>query len=779
MQQPLTQVSRFAQTYIDKMPPALADMVRGRWLAIANVRPQRKPNAIQYEYSDDAANMWIAEFGRPIMGNPLPLDLNVSDSDICAYADKQAALFRCRAMYGMDIFKQLKLAEKQGLCDWQDRFLKQIKAGRWEAIALRLQDGRWWRHFLRRTLGRRLENLLRKDFNLIHRRHWLYVSAPALQRRREQKRRNQALLESLQMVNELGQSFTLAELVEKSTANPAVRRAELMTRIAGFEYIAREMGHIGEFITITCPSRFHRAHHLSGKANSKYDGSSPSEAQAYLQKTWSRIQAALQRQGVSVYGFRVAEPHHDGTPHWHGLFFMQKNHRKAFRRVVARYACRDSREELGLDYFITKAAATEQARRIQAMQRRRAIEQGQSGHVSSLKSLLAGMQTESEFWEQADWCAFQKVDARVDFKAIDWRRGTAAGYIAKYIAKNVDGKNAFGDSVGLDYEADGRNAVETAELVDAWASLHGIRQFQQIGGPSVTVWRELRREGMTAGDYNDTIVRAACAADAGDWGKFTMIMGGATAKRAERPIHLYKEDQQDLNRYQEPKPAMIRGVFEISTGQIKISRIHEWQMLQGGAAAPWTGVNNSTKSFNVEEVDDYEIKNNVENHKEESALEESAPNRHIPHIPLMREELQQMIERIKESEAPPEIKERELSLLHEALRDLTIHPALKARKARQAAVEVAQARRAADCAKAEAAAVREYKEHLQYLDRLSPPASRLSRLPETVIDLTPFKTPRRRFPPPKRYDTAESVMAELNSLLDRLEAEHDALYSLH
>ena len=136
--------------------------------------------------------------------------------------------------------------------------------------------------------------------------------------------------------------------------------------------------------------------------------------------------------------------------------------------------------------------------------------------MSSLKSLLAGMQTEADFWEQTDWRTFRQVDARVDFKAIDWRRGTAAGYIAKYIAKNVDGKNAFGDSVGLDYEADGHNVVETAERVDAWASLHGIRQFQQIGGPSVTVWRELRREGMAAGDYNDTIVRAALAADAGD-----------------------------------------------------------------------------------------------------------------------------------------------------------------------------------------------------------------------------------------------------------------------
>ena len=767
MRPALTKVSRFAQEFLDKMPPQLAELARQRWLKTANVKPVCKPHALQYEYSDDKANCELYEFAKPLMHNPLPLDLNASDDDICSYADKQAALFCSRAKYGMDIFKQLKLAEKDGLDDWQNRFAKQIKAGNWEAIALRLQDARWWRRFLRRAIGRRLENTLRGGMNLIHRRHWLYVSAPALVRRRQQKHRNRVLLESLKMVNELGQTFTLAELVEKSNANPAIRRAELMTRIAGFEYIARETGHIGEFITLTCPSRFHAAHHVSGSQNSKYDGSTPTEAQAYLQKVWGRIQASLQRQEIAVYGFRVAEPHHDGTPHWHGLFFMPKEHRQAFRRTVARYACRDSREELGLDYFETKAAAIEQAKLIQAAQRRRAIEHG--GHVSSIKSLLADMQTEAGFWAAADYRAFRQVDARVNFKAIDWRRGTAAGYIAKYIAKNIDGKNTLGDSVGIDYEADGRNVVETAELVDAWASLHGIRQFQQIGGAPVTTWRELRREGMTAGDYNDTIVRASLAADAGDWGKFTMIMGGATASRSARPIHLYKEDPKELTRYQEPRPPMIRGVFEPETGLVKISRIHEWQMLQGGKAAPWTGVNNSTKSKKVGEVADFEL--------EDDKVFGGNPYRGMEpprcHIPLLREEILQQIDRVLESEAPAIIKEREITILHGALHDLTAKPAINSR---EATAQVAAARAAAEQTRAQSDATREYKHHLHHLDRLSPPAN---RLPETAIDLTPFKTPHRRWPAPKRHDTAESVMAELDTLLARLETEHDALYIVH
>lgn len=79
--------------------------------------------------------------------------------------------------------------------------------------------------------------------------------------------------------------------------------------------------------------------------------------------------------------------------------------------------------------------------------------------------------------------------ARFHAEAIDPDKGSATGYVAKYISKNIDG-------YALDDERDdesGEMLKETPPAVSAWAARCRIRQFQFVGGAPVTVYRELRR----------------------------------------------------------------------------------------------------------------------------------------------------------------------------------------------------------------------------------------------------------------------------------------------
>ena len=102
--------------------------------------------------------------------------------------------------------------------------------------------------------------------------------------------------------------------------------------------------------------------------------------------------------------------------------------------------------------------------------------------------------------------------------------------LAELSDKNVNGA-----------DLDGGNSIDASQRVEAWASCWGIRQFQQIGAASVTVWRELRRLKQLLGEH-DHFTDIHKAADSGAWAEFVKLMGGVFCKRNEQAIHpLYKE----------------------------------------------------------------------------------------------------------------------------------------------------------------------------------------------------------------------------------------------
>ncbi|MBL8506366.1 MAG: replication endonuclease, partial [Methylobacillus glycogenes] len=354
-----------------------------------------------------------------------------------------------------------------------------------------------------------------------------YASDETVARRQGQRKRNAALLEAIIAVNDEGQEFTLAQLSELGVSNPEIRRLELMTRMAGFDSYARLKGHAAEFYTTTAPSRFH-AVRADGKPNPKYQEETPREAQGHLCKGWALSRAVMAKEGIRVYGFRVVEPHHDGTPHWHMVLFMEPKHVERVRDILRKYALREDGDEYGA------------------------------------------------------------AEHRFSHEAIDRNKGSAVGYLAKYISKNINGKGLEGES---DFE--GGSVTGNAGRVDSWASCWGIRQFQQIGGAGVGVWRELRRLGGSGDDsMGSSLSSITAAADTGDWAGYTALMGGGFAFRKDMAAKVRRAWFDDARtRYDGVGIERIEGVESCVSNVFVKTRLREW-VLKRALAPAWSSVNN-------------------------------------------------------------------------------------------------------------------------------------------------------------------------------------------
>ncbi|WP_198043792.1 replication endonuclease [Janthinobacterium sp. 1_2014MBL_MicDiv] len=419
----------------------------------------------------------------------------------------------------------------------------------------RAADHAWWRRALRKELMRRFEHTS-IQLGLTYVRADPYVSRETCLAQAAQNEANQKALAAVSAINEHGDVYSLAELAALGMGNKTLRRGELMLRIRGFEEVADKMRHVGMFWTVTCPSKYHSV----GGTNAKYTefGSpTPRAAQAYLADVWKRIRSSLHRRGIRPYGFRIAEPHTDGCPHWHMLLFVAPEHQTAMECVISAYAMHEDRDEPGA------------------------------------------------------------IKNRVKLVRIEAGKGTAAGYIAKYVSKNIDGAGVGDHKVfedGRTYviapDMFGNMEFTASQRVTYWSQVWGIRQFQQIGGVPVGVWREFRRLSEESVRNAPEPIREAyraaqkvesdnpAIAQRADFARFIRAMGGPTVGR-QAAIQLAKRAEDVEGRYEQVEAHRPVGVYLAAQPHaVYESTRYRWTIDRAGVAlaVPRTGVNKYTQA---------------------------------------------------------------------------------------------------------------------------------------------------------------------------------------
>ncbi|WP_185817541.1 replication endonuclease [Shewanella atlantica] len=234
----------------------------------------------------------------------------------------------------------------------------------------------------------------------------------------------------------------------------------------------------------------------------KWNEEAPKVAQRYLVGQWAKMRAKLNRNGVDVSGLRVVEPHKDGTPHWHLLVFVKPDEVELFKSVLKEYAFEVDGKEAGA------------------------------------------------------------AENRLLIEPIDAAKGSAVGYVIKYLSKNIAGEHMEGEK---DLTAD-VDAQRGARLATAWASRHRLRQFQFFGTSSVSIWRELRRFRVCPQPQGIEAARAA--ADSSNWLEFEKSL-------SVQPLALDYEITECGNEYGEAVKR-IRGL--LSDGREVVTRGERWKL---------------------------------------------------------------------------------------------------------------------------------------------------------------------------------------------------------
>ncbi|WP_324780542.1 replication endonuclease [Thiobacillus sedimenti] len=384
-----------------------------------------------------------------------------------------------------------------------------------KAKRARLQTPRWWRRTIRRIIMRAVENahLLA---GMVGRGRMKYASNHAVRVRQQNLARQDEWLKNTtaERVDAATGEVICKPLPTREAATKA-KLAEFWAWCAGVQALAQADGLEMAMLTLTLEPSFHPAPAI-GKTS--WDGTTPDLANREIGRRWAQIRASLAKQDITLSGFRAAEPHGDGCPHWH-LFLI---YRPDIRATVLAET---------LKVFPGKIAL--RIRDHQGEDHRCIFGDPEDALTGTWRPALGNEGTQAEL------------------AVINTAHASIAAYVTKYVIKQSEDDRA-----------------------GAWRSTWGIRGIQWFGIRSaLTKWRELRRLSTAPpGELASSLWQAATTKDAA---AFLRLLGGLAAGGGKtapsQPLMAHTRTA-----YGEDGARLVGYLLG---GEPAITRPHEWKLM--------------------------------------------------------------------------------------------------------------------------------------------------------------------------------------------------------
>lgn len=419
--------------------------------------PTKKEKQRALSAAQKAADNWLG-VTVGALGQMTPEHLRLLGAD----DDEMRDAARRYAEINSQIIARIQAAgEVQALEDFANlpRQLRQSAPGfdTWAKLG-RLCSHKWWRRRIRREIRGKQEQLARL-LGMVGHGRCKYVSQHTLgQYKRQLEVQAQWLAShcvSAEITDPSGMQRTVMIPLERiASAAPSRRYAEVMARASGIAEIADRHGMRPYMVTVTLAGYHHAA-------AERWDRSTTAELLDWQKEQWARLRARATKSGIKMIGMWAAEPHKDGTPHWHHVVWTDDP--GAVRAIFE-------------EYYLEADEPNEPGARM----RRVVWEAAKCGNGGAINYLLK--------------------------------------YALKYVAKGDSGTAQTLREKGMtDYERDGAAAVR------AWRSTHGKRALGWyacgVEQAHISTYRELRRVKDPA-RVQAAHRPHAVASQRGDWSAF-------------------------------------------------------------------------------------------------------------------------------------------------------------------------------------------------------------------------------------------------------------------